>query len=476
MVNAPFASIQISPASAAFSPTQTTQFTATALDSIGNPVSGVHFSWNSSEASVVTISTAGLANGVAIGTSAITASADGITSNAAPLMVVSPGFLFTPDDNLTKASVANGPSGDVDIVWSGPNSNLIGGTGAFFVRSTEGGNSFPTPVAVPNSDSPGYQPAVAVAPHGTVYLFWNSGAATTPLWGNIAMSTTSDGGTVWSTPVNVTNDLQSTYGIGASAQEDPKVYVDSAGNINMVTTLSRSLSDASFDVIYSRSTNGGGSFSGPIVVFDNFNLTGYNAATGPAVLSSGSDVYVAWGESPNTGSTVVEFSRSMNGGATWSAPLVLGDQEGGCSANNCVSLGIDSDGVITAVWGGAAAPGLFFARSTDGGKTFTPRAQIPNTQFADLNPYSVVDASGTIYVAWERIPPDAPGIQADIYFSRSTDRGDTWLFPVDITNTPSDDSRTASMAVDTNHNINLVWMEFVAATFPTPKVAYRHAK
>jgi hypothetical protein len=472
---APFASIQINPASGALNPTQTVQLTATALDSGGNPVSGVQFTWNSSAPTVATISNAGLATGVAIGTSNVTASSSGITSQAAPLMVVSVGSLFTPDDNLTKASVANGPTGDVDFVWSGPNSSLSSGVGIFFGRSIDGGNSFPTLVSVPNSDSGG-QPAVAVAPNNNVYVFWNSSAATTPLFANIAMSTTTDGGTTFSAPVNVTNHLQTTYGIGASAQEDPKVYVDSAGNIDVVTTLSRSLSDANFDVIYSRSINGGGSFTGPTLVFNNFALPTGNSAFGPAVLSSGNNVYVAWGESPSSGSSVVEFSHSTDAGSTFSAPLTLGNQDGGCSANSCVSLGIDSNGVITAVWGGGAAPGLFFARSTDGGTTFSARVQIPNTKFADLNPYSVVDASGTVYVVWERIPPAATGIQADIYFSRSSDGGATWSFPVDISSTPSNDSRTANMAVDTNHNINLVWMEFVTATFPTPQVAYRRAK
>jgi len=60
---------------------------------------------------------------------------------------------------------------------------------------------------------------------------------------------------------------------------------------------------------------------------------------------------------------------------------VLDNAEGECYGSTCVSLGIASNGVITAVWAGATAPGVFFAHTTDGGNTFTARSQIPIHNF-----------------------------------------------------------------------------------------------
>jgi hypothetical protein len=67
----------------------TQQFTATALDPFSNPISGVIFTWASSNLAVASINVAsGLATGVAKGTTQITASSMGIVSSPVTLKVV----------------------------------------------------------------------------------------------------------------------------------------------------------------------------------------------------------------------------------------------------------------------------------------------------------------------------------------------------------------------------------------------------
>ncbi len=81
------ASISISGASPVVD-TGTVQFTATAKDSNGNTMSGVSFSWASSNASYATINNgSGLATAVAPGVTQITASAQGVTSSPFALTV-----------------------------------------------------------------------------------------------------------------------------------------------------------------------------------------------------------------------------------------------------------------------------------------------------------------------------------------------------------------------------------------------------
>jgi uncharacterized protein YjdB len=81
------ASITVSPTSASASVNGSQTFTATALDSNGQTVTGQTFTWASSNTAVATITAAGVATGVSAGSSQITASTQGVTSTAATLTV-----------------------------------------------------------------------------------------------------------------------------------------------------------------------------------------------------------------------------------------------------------------------------------------------------------------------------------------------------------------------------------------------------
>lgn len=83
----PIARIDVSPPSAAIDTGAKQQFTAQAFDSANNPVTGVIFSWQSSNASVATIDQNGLATSSAAGSTDIRASARGTESAAATLTV-----------------------------------------------------------------------------------------------------------------------------------------------------------------------------------------------------------------------------------------------------------------------------------------------------------------------------------------------------------------------------------------------------
>ncbi|HWT02842.1 MAG TPA: lamin tail domain-containing protein [Pyrinomonadaceae bacterium] len=86
-------SVEVSPSSAAINRGQTQQFTVTAFNG-STPVSGVTYTWTSSDASVATVDQNGLATGVGIGTTTITVTAPdglgGTVSDTATLNVQVP--------------------------------------------------------------------------------------------------------------------------------------------------------------------------------------------------------------------------------------------------------------------------------------------------------------------------------------------------------------------------------------------------
>ncbi|HUY94091.1 MAG TPA: Ig-like domain-containing protein [Terracidiphilus sp.] len=84
------ASIRVTAASPSIVVNATDQFVANAIDTNGNTMSGIAFTWASSATGVATINSVGLATGVAAGSAQITASAGGITSGPAALAVTPP--------------------------------------------------------------------------------------------------------------------------------------------------------------------------------------------------------------------------------------------------------------------------------------------------------------------------------------------------------------------------------------------------
>lgn len=90
-------SISVSPTTASIQAGNTQQFTAVGVDQYNNVMTGVTFAWASSNTSAATVSSinsegknTGLAKGVAAGSTQITASAQGVTSNAVNLTVTAP--------------------------------------------------------------------------------------------------------------------------------------------------------------------------------------------------------------------------------------------------------------------------------------------------------------------------------------------------------------------------------------------------
>ena len=80
-------SITVAPTSATIRVGATQAFTATALDSGGNAISGVTFNWGNSNGLLASINSSGVVTALAPGTVLITATSGGITSPAAMLTI-----------------------------------------------------------------------------------------------------------------------------------------------------------------------------------------------------------------------------------------------------------------------------------------------------------------------------------------------------------------------------------------------------
>lgn len=87
-------------------------------------------------------------------------------------------------------------------------------------------------------------------------------------------------------------------------------------------------------------------------------------------------------------------------------------------------LAIDFQETLYIVWrsGRHTNAGVFFARSTDGGQSWSPAIRINDQYKRAFNPSLSVDPQGHLYVAWQ----GRRDANTDIYMAYSPDGGQTW--------------------------------------------------
>ncbi len=167
----------------------------------------------------------------------------------------------------------------------------------------------------------------------------------------------------------------------------------------------------------------------------------------PQQLISAGNVYVAYTAFAGDESHgAIMFSRSRDCGATWSQPIQIAAST---STNQGATIAIQpSTGAVYVAWRRFASAtdidALMFSRSTDGGLTFSapsvasliaPFDQPTSAVSFRTNAYPsmAVDGNGLIYLGWAQRGV-GPGGDARIVVATSNNGGVTWTAPVPVDN------------------------------------------
>ncbi len=175
----------------------------------------------------------------------------------------------------------------------------------------------------------------------------------------------------------------------------------------------------------------------------------------PVVDPGNNTLYVAWTQFDNYGSknamdsTHILFSKSIDGGKTWSEAMRIDDKGGDCvDGDNTVEgamPAVGPNGEVYVAWAGPL--GLMFDRSFDAGETWLEKDifvtdipggwdyNIPGLSRCNGLPVTVCDLSqsayrGNIYINWsdQRNGED----DTDVWLVKSSDGGNTWAQPVRV--------------------------------------------
>ncbi|MEX1189844.1 MAG: glycosyl hydrolase [Bacteroidia bacterium] len=274
------------------------------------------------------------------------------------------------------------------------------------------------------------EPSIMMNPNNTDILVAGS------ILNNVHRS--NDGGITWTSSI-----LSSSFGVWG----DPVIDVDTSGHFYYFHLSNPPTGDWIDRIVCQKSTNNGATWN---------NGTGIGLVSPKEqdkqwsiVNRLNNHIYLTWTQFDEYGSTdpadssIIRFSKSVDGGITWSEPIRISAQAGDCiDEDNTVegsTPAIGPNGEIYVAWAGPQ--GIVFNKSLDEGETWLSEEilvnsmpggwdySIPGIQRANGFPVTKCDLSGgsahgTIYINWT---DQRNGLSnTDVWLSKSTDGGLSW--------------------------------------------------
>ncbi len=260
-------------------------------------------------------------------------------------------------------------------------------------------------------------PALAGSATGTVVAAWRSLDSSVPANDDdVLVSRSTDSGLTWSSPSVI-------YGSPEDYQA-PVVDIATDGSALWIAAVARYgiMSDPEIAVV--RSTDDGQSWLTPI------NVSGiYSNFPGEPQIEVGANgtwIVAFTLAYPLGADHDLFFSRSTDDGMNWSVPQTLQPDDGmaGQSDSNC-RLATNGTGTWVAVWDKHASP--YVAHSTDDGQTWSVGTWLgTGTDSSGFSPDVIYDGNGSWVIVWSPfgiIPLEGDG--GRLLYSRSTD-GIAW--------------------------------------------------
>jgi hypothetical protein len=337
--------------------------------------------------------------------------------------------------------------------------------------SSDGGKSWGgvdlplPPPATTNGVDFGSDPGVAFDTHGNVYysyivVFFNRSFAA--IQGTeMAVAKSFDGGKSW--PQVTYFNFNSGNG---KFNDKPMIAVDTNRHSPFRDsiyvgwdTVTSGKSSANDDLLFTRSTDGGLTFSNPAAV-NNLNGGPRQVIGADPFVGPNGEVYVAWHDVQQS---LLMVNSSFDGGTTFGqqqsiAPTVVTFDDGipamasrrallypACDADRSAGA---NRGTLYCSWMDETSSNgtdIFVSHSTDRGASWSASVRVNNDPTGvrkdQFNQWLSVDpTNGSVDLSWNDARNDPADTQTDIYFGQSANGGLSFASNVKVTNAMSDES------------------------------------
>lgn len=298
-----------------------------------------------------------------------------------------------------------------------------------------------------------YTPPAIIPPQGTATVVASSTADMTQ-HGSAVVLVTRGPDVTFGTPIEVSDYAAGAYN-GLLGKRNIAIY---EGSYYIYTTWSDNRT-GNYNVYFSRSLDSGVTFSAPIKINDD-STTAIHAIPSLAVSSEGV-IYIAWLDERN-GTSDVYFSRSLDNGLTFSANVMV-DTPATANVDTPVIASGPGD-IVYVAWDSfdeGVSQNIYVATSNDGGRSFAAPVLVNTNTLgptADAPPDIAVDSNGNLYIVWSCTT--TVSADTDVYISKSTNSGVTFSAESQINDDAAANSqRDPSITLDTSNNIYVAWMD-----------------
>lgn len=176
------------------------------------------------------------------------------------------------------------------------------------------------------------------------------------------------------------------------------------------------------------------------------------------VLSIGPDsqIHLAW-TGPGSGDWNNYYARSTDGGTTFSQPILV-DAEAGSILREHPALAVGLDGRVYIAWEDKYNGNwdVYYAYSADG-TTFSPAVRVnDDTTLSDqMRPTLAVGRDSTVYLAWQ----DQRNGDWDIYSARLADNDNTFGLNAQVNVETRGQQVDPAIGVDSQGQVHMVWAD-----------------
>ncbi|MBI4851520.1 MAG: exo-alpha-sialidase [Acidobacteria bacterium] len=455
-------------------------------------------------------------NGGIVSSVSLVKSVDGGKTFSAPKPIAInnnfPFFNVTGGDGVRASafpSLAVDKDGRIHVVYADFSSGATRDrSDIFYVRSTDSGNTFSTPLKIndDSTDTTQINPSVAVAGDGSVGIRWwdRRNDMVNDSLTDVYMAISKDNGASFGKNFRITDhnwvfspsesgDYHGDYdGLTADDKNfylswsdersgDPDVFFTqiatnrdpNLGDFNLSTTKVFDNAIAGGKVDYNITTSALNGSTDRLTLSAEPMITGITYSFSKTGLNAGESATLSVSTSSSTpaGTYFITLSATSNSSVRktnlrltvygQSRRATLPTNISNTRGNSFGSIQMDSKNILHAVYEDdteRAAEGgtqVFYRQSLDGGKTYSQALRLSTSDdFFNTSPNLALDSSGNIYVIW------VGDIQ--VLFTKSTDQGKTFSRPVGIT-PDTGFANVAAIAVDKNKNVMVSYNGFLAS-------------
>ena len=162
------------------------------------------------------------------------------------------------------------------------------------------------------------------------------------------------------------------------------------------------------------------------------------------------------------------YYRNSQDGTHWQPEVNLSHSSGISSEP---ALTVESGGAVDAVWSdtssGSDRPDIYFSRSSDGGKTWSEPVDLSHTPRLSRSPAVACGADGSLHVCW--VDTSRGHSSPDLYYAFSYNHGQSWSRPAPISGA-SGISGSPTICTGSDGLVHVAWTD--GSTRPALRTIY----